>query len=369
MDCILKNKDEIFDDLLSNAITTVNKLMLLDKNKSKYPIATKFLQFQEDNTLDFNFLKQNLDNLLNKEDEQPKNVHKIKVPIDNFNLEMLKTYTENLSQPCIFEFETRNSELDDIKTKLLTAPTKTVYDKNSGRFYQSSEFNETNQNIFNQSINKVELLNYFPNLNNYLVNGDGFISKKGDFTAIHNEIELTLNVQIEGKKLWVLIDTIDTDYVFPIKSSNVINYYSLFSGNKELYEKFHKKIPRYEVILEKDQFLFVPAWYYHAISTLENSVSLSMRYAIPVYSFNEFYLPKNAFNYLVEFVINSYMFLNLSSVDINSDDLELKNPLVFFIKNKIFPKIIGVTSSITKTEDSQFAILLKQFFESYLLNK
>lgn len=369
MDFLFKKQGEILDNIILNTVNEVNKLMLLDKNKSKYPIATKFLQFQQDNILDFNFMKQNLDNLLNKQDEQPKNVPKIKVPIDNFNLEILKTYTKNLSQPCVFEFETRNSELDDIKTKLLTAPTKTVYDKNSGRFYQSSEFNETNQNIFNQSINKVELLNYFPNLNNYLVNGDGFISKKGDFTAIHNEIELTLNAQIEGKKLWVLIDSIDTDYVFPIKSSNVINYYSLFSGNKDLYEKFHRKIPRYEVILEKDQFLFVPAWYYHCITTIEDSVSMSLRYAIPKYFYNEFYLPKNVFNYLVEFVINSYMFLNLSSVDTNSDNLELKNPLVFFINNKIFPKIIGVTSNISKTEDSQFAILLKQFFERYLLNK
>ena len=71
-----------------------------------------------------------------------------------------------------------------------------------------------------------------PDLNEHLFNGDGFISKKGDFTPLHNEIQLSINIQVEGKKHWTLIDPVDSDYLFPIKSSNFIINYSIFSDKK-----------------------------------------------------------------------------------------------------------------------------------------
>jgi hypothetical protein len=370
MDFFLKKQDEVLDTVITNAIREVNKLMLSSRNKIDYPISTQFLKYQDDKDpeeLDFNFMKQTLDDLINKPDVQPKNIPIYKIPIETLDLEVLKSHTESLTQPCIFEFgdSIKISDLDNIRNLLISAPTKTIYDKNTNRYFQSSEFNENNQNIFNQSINKKELMNCFPNLNNYLINGDGFISKKNDFTPLHNSIVITLNTQVEGTKKWVMIDSKDSDYILPIKSPNVINYYSLFSGDNQLYDKFHTKIPRFEATLSKGQFLFVPAWYYHCITTLEDSVSMSLRYAIPIYSYNEFYLPKNVFNHLVEFITNTYMFLNLSSVDTNNDDLKSDNPFLYFIKQNIFPKIIGITKNISKTTDSQFTQTMKKFFDTY----
>jgi hypothetical protein len=351
MDFIQKLQDDILQELLCNSIDSVSKLMKQEANEEKYPISTQLFKFQEENKLDTDFMKENIDKLLSSNDIQPTNVPKYKISYDNFDLETLKSYTDNLTKPCIFELDTEVDGLNGIRNKLVNAPKKTVYDKESKSYYQSSEYDEKNQSIFHQNVVKTEILNYFPKLNEHLFNADGFISKKNEFTPMHNEIQLSLNIQVEGKKHWTLIDPINSDYVFPIKSTNFIINYSIFS-NKEQFNKVITKIPRYEVILERNQVLFVPAWFFHGVSTIEDSVSLSMRYIMPYYSFQEFYLPQNMFNHVLALVSNLY----ISS--------ELKNPLSTIIDPQYIFKLVGI-HNVKKSLEIPFIKILEEFLVKY----
>jgi hypothetical protein len=363
---IIGDIDTIDDKISSVIADTINKMMLFGNDKTIYPITSQFFEMQENNNIDINFIKYHLDKLLLNKDEEALQIPLFKVNLNDFNLEKLKFYSNNLTKPCVFEFDVDIYELNGIEGKILNSELKSIYDKETNSFYNSTKFNDKRQNIFNQVIDKPELLNFFPNLNEYLFNGNGFISKKGDFTPSHNEPEITLNIQIKGEKNWIIVPPENSDYLLPIKSINAINYYSIFSTDKELFNKFRKKIPRYETILKRNQCLFIPAWAFHTVSTLEDSSSLSLRYIIPEYMFNELYLPKNIFNHII--LNNISNISNITSFLSNLKNLPFFLPLLDFIEYKIFPKLVDVGLNIKKSSHLPAYLMIKDYIDSYLKN-
>jgi hypothetical protein len=162
----------------------------------------------------------------------------------------------------------------------------------------------------------------------------------------------TINIQIEGKKKWVLIDTKYSDDLMPVKSTNIINNYTIYSYNKDIYDKFHKKISRYEVELQENDFLFIPSWWFHAIETKEDSISMSLRYKVATVH-NELYFPENIFNK----IIND---LNFNEIIKNKTD-DKSN----FITEIILEKLIGVEYNIEETKKQFYYNKLKEVAEYF----
>uniref|UniRef100_A0A6C0KND0 JmjC domain-containing protein n=1 Tax=viral metagenome TaxID=1070528 RepID=A0A6C0KND0_9ZZZZ len=335
----------------------INKLILQDNNPNYY-ISNKLFKFCLNNVEDpifLNELTNILKNISTRKDIDPLPIRKItNLSRNNFNREKLKMYTDNFNTPCVFTFNENFDKLKDLRENILNSDIKIIYCKETATYSKSANFDSKKHNIFNQHIEKNDLLDIIPGLSDYLLIGDVFISKKGDFTGLHNEIEQTLNIQIEGKKKWVLIDPKYSEDLLPVKSTNIINYYSLYSNNKVMFDKFHKKITRYEVELLENDCLFIPSWMYHAIDTKEDSLSLSLRYKVGSIH-NELYFPENIFNKL----INHLNFNNIVTSG-NNDDI------FNFIIKIILEKLIGVEYNIEETKKQLYYKYINNLVETYL---
>lgn len=355
--------ENIFKNLIqsNNILTnTINHLILYGNDNNNFPISNKLFNFCLKNVDDPSLLKEieyNLNNILSQNDIQPKSIRKVKnLSIHKFTREQLKNYTDNFTQPCVFTFDEKFDMLKNLRQDILNSDVKTIYCKETATFSKSNNFDSKKHNIFNHDIYKKDLCNIIPSLNEYLLIGSGFISKKTDFTNLHNEIEQTINIQIEGKKKWVLIDPKYSDDLMPVKSTNIINYYSIYSYNKNMYDKFHKKVSRYEVELQENDCLFIPSWWFHAIDTMEDSLSLSLRYLVDT-AHNELYFPKNIFNTFID---------NLNFNELIQHQIEYKSN---FVVESILEKLIGVDYNIEETKKQFYYYKLKEVVETILNNK
>jgi hypothetical protein len=342
----------------NNNLNYIINNLILQNNNPKYNISNKLFKFCLNNVEDpifLNELNDILKNISARKDIDPLPIRKItNLSRNNFNREKLKMFTDNFNTPCVFTFNKNFDKLKDLRENILNSDIKLIYCKETSTYSKSANFDSKKHNIFNQYVEKNDLLDIIPRLDDYLIMGNGFISKKGDFTGLHNEIEQTLNIQIKGKKKWILIDPKYSEDLLPVKSTNIINYYSLYSHNKDMFDKFHKKIIRYEVELLENDCLFIPSWMYHAIDTKEDSLSLSLRYKVGSFH-NELYFPENIFNKLI-----NHLNFNKIVTPGNNDDI------FNFIIKIILEKLIGVEYNIEETKKQLYYIKLKELIETYL---
>ena len=158
--------------------------------------------------------------LINKKYEKRKNVPVQTVVSTNqkYSKQLLKSLSNNYTKPVIF----KNCKL--LSDKFEFNDQVQIKDGKNIKLVEKEKL-ENNMNIFNQKINK----NYFSKLNKILkkeiIHYDYFETNPNHYTGILNEINSTINLQIEGTKRWTLIDTKYSDYLLPASTiKNNIQY-------------------------------------------------------------------------------------------------------------------------------------------------
>lgn len=196
---------------------------------------------------------------------KPRNPLRIRETKLQYNKKLLKILSEDYTKPVIF----KNCGIYVDKFKM----------DDNVQVLENQEIKITRRNkksnVFGQQIKS----SYFDNLNNIFdeesIHYDYFSTNKGTVTGIHSEFVSTFVIQLDGNKLWKLIDPKYSDQLIPF-SCSVMNdvYISMNFG----WENINGcKLPVYEVILEKGDMLFVPSWWWHQVVTITDSKHIGVR--------------------------------------------------------------------------------------------
>jgi len=100
-----------------------------------------------------------------------------------------------------------------------------------------------------------------------------WVGPKGTVTPLHHDENALLHIQIKGSKRWKLIS--------PFYSHKVYNHRSVFS-QVDIYNPDYQKFPEFkdvdilEVVVEEGETMFLPVGWWHAVDSLEPSISISM---------------------------------------------------------------------------------------------
>ena len=148
-----------------------------------------------------------------------------------------------------------------------------------------------------------------------------FFGGKNTGTNLHSASNINFFFNIKGKKHWGFIDPKYT-HLIKCQTSNQ----GLFAGSEDDYfsEDINNpflKIPRYETILEPGDFLFNPAWYWHAVKNkTDYTIAVANRYISNTSYLNPFEeLPifNNKFFTFLQFFSPSFVFKILQKNDEN----------------------------------------------------
>ena len=239
-----------------------------------------------------------------------KKINTIKIKnIENITFDLLKNNTLNFKEPLILKLENNeNLKIKDYNKFIIKNYDLISVENRKTLKYEnkkSEDFNNEDYSIFNHTIKKDYVKDIIPLLNYNILFGNYFENKKGDITGIHNELNSTINIQISGKKRWILVNPDNTEYVFPMKN-NWRSYFSYFC-KRQIRDNELKYIPHYDIILKKNEILFIPAWFWHHIITLENnSKSLSLRTLFKNSTYNSQFFPNGILTSLIEqYILNT----------------------------------------------------------------
>ena len=106
--------------------------------------------------------------------------------------------------------------------------------------------------------------------------GNMFIGNKNSFTHLHSEIAASCATQLHGTKKWYLIDPKYSEHLHSIPDKNKIFRSSLYGFNKR--NPIIDDIPRYEVVCEQGDFLYVPPWWWHeTLNVTDENIMFSFR--------------------------------------------------------------------------------------------
>lgn len=233
----------------------------------------------------------------------------------------IKRHTNELQVPCIFELESPhklNISFNDILKKQDIIQIQKI-DTKKYAYINYSNYNPKKHVIFNQTILNKDLMKSNIKLP-HTIYSNYFRANKGSVTGIHNEINSTLNLQISGKKKWVLVNPNYSKLLYPVKST-WRNYISKFS-KRQIRENELLNIPHYECVVKPNQILFVPSWWWHHVITLEdNTESLSLRTVPPFTLFHKYFLPKSISSFITSIFI-SYLYKETDGINVQAKQLE-----------------------------------------------
>jgi hypothetical protein len=161
-----------------------------------------------------------------------------------------------------------------------------------------------------------------------------FIGNRGSFTHLHCELASSCGLQLDGIKKWYLIDPKYSKMLHSIIDKSKIFHVSKYGFNKKDSEL--ESIPRYEVLCEKGDFIFVPPWWWHETLNLTNSnIMFSVRPTLFIapYKTNLLYTLlgiKNslAYNdYIYHHIVNNNLIDKDEDTVVNSiKEINLRNP-------------------------------------------
>lgn len=105
-----------------------------------------------------------------------------------------------------------------------------------------------------------------------------FIGAKGTHTRLHSEMEVSLFVQLEGRKRWRLIPAKEYDKVYP-QFSGRTHFVTGFDGWPRGNEfPLLKRAEVHEIVLEPGDVLYLPPFWWHYAENLDASVGISYRF-------------------------------------------------------------------------------------------
>jgi hypothetical protein len=101
-------------------------------------------------------------------------------------------------------------------------------------------------------------------------------------TDLHAEPITNVVISTEGKKKWTLVHPMYSWWLRPTISPDGRAYF--YSMLDPLVRSALDRVPRYEIITERNDILYVPAWFWHRVEYLpdETAVSVSLFEAAPI---------------------------------------------------------------------------------------
>lgn len=105
-----------------------------------------------------------------------------------------------------------------------------------------------------------------------------FVGNRHSSTHLHSELAASCGIQLYGIKKWYLIEPAYSEHLHPIPDDTGI--FRVSTGGFKLNPSIDH-IPRYEIICEQGDFLFVPPWWWHeTLNLTDNNVMFSNRPAL-----------------------------------------------------------------------------------------
>jgi hypothetical protein len=151
-----------------------------------------------------------------------------------------------------------------------------------------------------------------------------FIGGEGTRTRLHCDYPPNLFVQVSGRKHWVLFDPAYRAAIDPLLERSSLS----FTTNLEVREPMaapdciSRHCDRYETILEPGDVLFNPAYMWHDVVNLTDTIAVSVRWLTPAIIRRAAWVPQ----LLNLFATNPPLWrAGLTKRDINADLLDSKN--------------------------------------------
>lgn len=102
-----------------------------------------------------------------------------------------------------------------------------------------------------------------------------FVGNKHSSTHLHSELAASCGIQLYGIKKWYLIDPEYSEHLHPIPDDKGI--FRISSAGFKM-NNVIDHVPRYEIICEQGDFIFVPPWWWHeTLNLTDNNVMFSNR--------------------------------------------------------------------------------------------
>lgn len=151
-----------------------------------------------------------------------------------------------------------------------------------------------------------------------------FIGSQGSRTRLHCDYPPNLFVQVQGRKHWVLYHPDYRAVIDPLLERSAASY----TTNLEVREPavapdcISRHIDRYEVVLEPGDVLFNPAYFWHDVVNLTDTIGVSVRWLSPGIIRRAPWIPQ-----LLDLFSTSppVWRVGLTKRDLNSDLLDTKN--------------------------------------------
>lgn len=234
----------------------------------------------------------------------------------HYSRSLLKTLSNDFTKPVLFR--NHGLTIDSFKLK-----DKIQIKKNNKIEIINNPHNVFNQqNIFNQHVDST----HFIHLNNIIkdtLHYDYFDTSKGHATGIHNEMNSTINFQIQGNKEWTLVDPYYSDYFVPFTTkSSQTQYVSLIYGWERLPQRL--KIPHYKVTMKQNDMLFVPSWWWHQPVSITQSKHIALRTVHEDTFYHDLFMPNRLYKYayLLPYIYNNTIPTDNSDLNNGSDTID-----------------------------------------------
>lgn len=150
----------------------------------------------------------------------------------------------------------------------LLNPDKNLTDKNY--YYTRAQVLK----LFPELMQDIEIPIYCKNQpfnQDYLINL--WMGSSGTTTSLHYDLDDNLLTQIRGKKRVILLDPKQTKFIYPFPANSTTYHFSQVPNiDKPDLRQFPKceQAKSYEIILEAGEMLFIPAFWWHQVYTIDS---------------------------------------------------------------------------------------------------
>ena len=168
--------------------------------------------------------------------------------------------------------------VEAIKSPEMSTSIKVAFGKYLDMINSGEKYYMTVNNSIAIAMDKTRFMQFYMNILEGTTGfSNMFIGNSESSTHLHCEIAGSCATQISGIKKWYLIDPKYSEYLNDVPDKNNMFHMSIrgFIKNRD---EIIENIPRYEVISETGDFLFVPPWWWHETLNLsDENIMLSYR--------------------------------------------------------------------------------------------
>jgi hypothetical protein len=183
--------------------------------------------------------------------------------LEKYNFAQMKKDFGNMMIECL-----DMSKDKDMDTKRISF-SEYVDQINSGKKYYLT----VNNSIAN-AFDKVLFENFLKQILNEFGLFNAFIGNKDSYTSLHSELTGSCAFHLNGSKRWYIVEPKYSNYLNTVPDKDGMFSAALFNFNNKS-RKYIEHVPRYEIICEKGDFLYVPPWYWHEVHNLTDETIMT----------------------------------------------------------------------------------------------